>query len=42
MAAQGVLGLHGSVSVGDFKIIIDANRATVGDILVAGSVVTVS
>ena len=39
MAAHG---LHASVSVGDFKFIIDTDRATARDILVAGSVVTVS
>ena len=43
MAAQGVQqGFHALVSAGDFKFIIDADRATVKDILVAGSVVTVS
>ena len=39
MAAQGD---QGSVSVGDFKFIINADRATDGEILVPGSVVTVS
>ena len=41
MAAQGVHGCS-LVSVGVFKLIIDSDRATVRDILVAGSVVTVS
>ena len=43
MAAQGVQqGLHISFSAGEFKFIIDADRATTRDILMAGSVVVVS
>ena len=39
---MAVRGLHASISVGDYKFIIDADRATVKDILVAGSVATVT
>ena len=43
MATQNVtLGLRGCISVGDFKFIIDADRATLRDVLVDGAAANVT